>query len=133
MAEFEITCRDIVVRQTLSGGQSSYMGTFGVKRVDGSVELVKQAVLLTRVHGGEKFFVERNGFKAYVEAFVNEHGDEWLRTTPDDIPVNNLRGLPACTDADGNLVPPGDGSGIDHDGGDVDAGGGGSDGGGDDG
>lgn len=133
MAEFQITCRDIVVRRTLSGGYTSYMGTFGVKQPDGSVELVKQAVLMNRVHAGTRFYVERNGLRAYVEAFVNEHGDEWLRTVPDNIPVNNLRGLPACTEADGRVVPTGDGSGIDFDGGDVDPGGGGDPGGGDDG
>lgn len=133
MAEFEIVCRDRKQRKTVSGAYVSYISHFGVKQADGSVHLVPHGQMLGWVQGGGRYYVERNGFRAYLEVFTNEWGNVLLRTEPDDIPVNNLLALPACTEADGAVVPTGDGSGIDHDGGDVEPGSGGSDGGGDDG
>ena len=43
--------------------------------------------------------------RAYVETLVNDYGDEWLRTVPDNTPLDNLRGLGNCTDKSGQLPP----------------------------
>ncbi len=136
MKEYEITCRDIVLRKLIDGGYSSYIGTLGVKEPDGSVRHVKSASIMNAIDGSAaRYYVQGGGQRAYVETFINDYGDEWLRTVPDNTPLDNLRQLPNCTAASGQVPPEteGDGGGIDQEGGDVDPGGGGGGGGGDDG
>jgi hypothetical protein len=129
MDEFQIVCRDIKVERGISG-LKSHIGTLGIKRRDGSTRILDHVEVANDINDGTaRYYVEGGGRRAYVETFINEFGREWLRTIPDNTPLDNLRpGLPDCTPASGKVPPiddTADGGGIDFEGGDGETGGGG--------
>lgn len=103
-----------------------FIDMIGVEMSDGSVRHHSKTVAIFSIEEEQaRFYVQQKGTrKAYVRVVRdNKHYFPYLQTTLDHIKRNNLYSLPACTEKDGEPLPPWQESDDMEGGGAVDAGG----------
>ena len=89
--ELEVTC---VERERTRSGHSRIV-RLGIK-MDDRVQVLSEEEVVERIQAEHRFYVLRDGHKAYLRISLGANGEPRVETDPDDTRADNLRSLPAC-------------------------------------
>lgn len=93
--EYEVIC---VTRAPLESGYSR-IARLGIKS-DGGVRHLTEEEVVRHIRAGERFYVLKNGHKAYLKISISERGRPFVETIADRTTVDNLAALPTCNEDD---------------------------------
>ncbi len=89
--EFQVVC---VTREPSELGHS-HIARLGIKS-DNRLRILTEEEVVNRIRAGERFYVLKNGNKAYLKISISERGRPFVETVADRTTLDNLAALPTC-------------------------------------